>query len=62
MHAESLKHHIKHLEHVHDTLDRKVRALEESYQDNYTIQEIKKKKLYIKDEIERCRHKLTEML
>jgi hypothetical protein len=62
MHADSLKHHISHLENTHDTLDRKIRAMEASYKDNLTIQEMKKKKLHVKDEIDRCRHKLTEML
>ncbi len=62
MHVESLKRHIDHLEHVHANLDRKVQALEQSYEDNITIQGIKKKKLHIKDEIEKCRHKLAEML
>lgn len=62
MHVDSLKNHISHLEHVHDTLDRKVKAMEETYKDNLTVQEMKKKKLYIKDEINRCRHILAEML
>jgi len=43
-------------------MDRKIRAMEASYKDNLSIQEMKKKKLYIKEEIERCRQKLAEML
>lgn len=62
MHVDSLKHHISHLEDTHDNLDRKIRAMEETYKDTLSIQEMKRKKLHLKDEIERCRHKLAEML
>jgi hypothetical protein len=62
MHADSLIHHISHLENSHNEMDRKIRAMEASYTDNLSIQEMKKKKLYIKEEIERCRQKLAEML
>ena len=62
MHADSLKRHIDHLESSHQTLDRKIKAMEESYGGNDTIHEMKKKKLYLKDEIEKCRHQLEKML
>jgi uncharacterized protein YdcH (DUF465 family) len=63
MHAESLKHHIKHLEDAHLALDKKVDTLEKTglYED-LRLEELKKKRLLLKDELARCRHKLTEML
>ena len=62
MHTDSLKRHISHLEESHQNLDRKIKMMESTYGNNDTIHEMKKKKLFLKDEIERCRHKLTEML
>jgi len=63
MHTDSLKHHISHLEHSHDKLERDLILLERQHgNDTIEAHNIKKKKLLLKDEIERCRHKLTEML
>jgi hypothetical protein len=63
MHAESLKHHIKHLEESHAVLDKKVDDLEKNglYED-LQLETIKKKRLILKDELTRCRHTLAEML
>jgi hypothetical protein len=63
MHIDSLKHHISHLEHSHEKLERDLLLLERQHgNDTFEAHNIKKKKLFLKDEIERCRHKLTEML
>lgn len=63
MHADSLKHHITHLEHSHSKLEKELLVLENLHEnDTITAHEIKKKKLYIKDELVRCRQKLSEML
>ena len=63
MHADSLKHHIKHLEDSHAKLEKELTVLEHLHEnDTVTAHEIKKKKLYIKDELARCRLTLAEML
>jgi len=63
MHIESLKHHISHLEDSHRHLDSQLIKLEKQHQnDSVEAHNIKKKKLYIKDEITRCRHQLESML
>jgi hypothetical protein len=63
MHAESLKHHITHLEKSHEKLDKEVDTLEKTglYED-LRLEDLKKKRLHVKDELTRCRHQLTEML
>lgn len=63
MHSDSLKHHIIHMEDSHTKLEKELAILENNHQnDSVEAQEIKKKKLHIKDEILRCRQQLTEML
>lgn len=63
MHAESLKHHISHLEESHRYLDSQLIRLEKQHQnDSIEAHVLKKKKLHIKDEIVRCRHQLESML
>ena len=63
MHIDSLKHHISHLEASHSKLERDLILLEQQHgNDTVKAHELKKKKLFLKDEIERCRQKLTEML
>ncbi len=63
MHADSLKHHISHLEESHHMLEKELLVLEKVHgNDSVKAHDIKKKKLYLKDEITRCRQKLVEML
>jgi hypothetical protein len=63
MHIDSLKHHISHLEESHAKLDKDLILIERQHgNDTAEAHLLKKKKLFLKDEIERCRHKLTEML
>lgn len=63
MYAESLKHHISHLEDSHKKLEKELTVLEQHHEnDTVAAHEIKKKKLAIKDELARCRLKLAEML
>ena len=63
MHTDSLKHHISHLEASHSKLERDLVLLEQQHgNDTVKAHDLKKKKLFFKDEIERCRQKLTEML
>ncbi len=63
MHAESLKHHISHLEESHRHLDRQLLQMERQHQnDTSEAHFLKKKKLHIKDELARCRQQLESML
>lgn len=63
MHADSLKHHIDHLEHSHQKLEKELMILERLHEhDTVIAHDMKKKKLYIKDELARCRQTLSEML
>ncbi len=63
MHVESLKHHISHLTESHSKLEKELLVLEQHHEnDTVKAQNIKKKKLFIKDELARCRLKLSEML
>lgn len=62
MHVNSLKHHITHLEDVHVKLEKELLILEKLHSNDIQVQTVKKKKLYIKDELIRCRNTLNEML
>jgi len=51
------------MEHSHEVLEKNLVLLEKSYQgDSTKAHEIKKKKLFIKDELVRHRQRLKEML
>lgn len=59
MHQDSLKRHITHLEDLHSKLEKDLAELELHHEnDTVKAQEIKKKKLHVKDEIEKCKHNL----
>jgi len=61
--GNSLKHHIGQLEEAHRSLDRKLIQMEKQHQyDTVEAQQLRKKKLKIKDELNRCRLSLKEML
>ena len=63
MHSDSLKSHIGHLEEAHRFLDRKLITMEKQHQyDSIEARQLRKKKLMIKDELDRCRQRLKEML
>lgn len=63
MHTKSLKYHISHLEQSHTKLEKELLILEAHHQNDTPVAlTLKKRKLFIKDEIVRCRHTLAEML
>ena len=63
MHADSLKHHITHLEDLHKGLEKRLALLERAHKnDTNEVRDIKKKKLHVKDELARCRQTLETML
>ena len=62
-HPDSLKRHIDHLEDHHQLLEKQLVILEQQHQNDTPVAlGIKKKKLYIKDELTRCRQTLVGML
>jgi hypothetical protein len=62
-HPDSLQRHISHLEESHTKLEKELLILEEHHQNDTPVAiGIKKKKLYIKDELTRCRQTLVSML
>jgi hypothetical protein len=62
-HPDSLKRHIDHLEDHHQSLEKQLVILEQLHQNDTPVAlTIKKRKLFIKDELVRCRHTLEEML
>lgn len=55
---EKLEHHIKHLQQEHDDLDRQIQDDYAKHSDDRLVQILKKKKLNLKDEIERFKQQL----
>ena len=61
--VDSLKHHISCLEERHTNLEKELVLLERLHENDTTAaHDLKKKKLFIKDEITRCGISLTELL
>ena len=47
-----IQHHIKHLQELHDDLDKQIKDEYAKYGEDRLVSELKKKKLKLKDEIE----------
>ena len=65
MDAEKMQNHIKHLEEKHRIINIDIDAAEGiGYfnDESMNLTEMKKERLRLKDEIERCRHQLEGML
>lgn len=65
MDADKMKRHIQHLETKHHRLDDEIDTVERTgyfNDDGMNITEMKKERLHLRDEIERCRHQLEGML
>jgi len=57
----STEAHIKELERKHDVLEKELTdAMAHSSSDDLEIADLKRRKLHLKDEIERLRHDLAE--
>jgi hypothetical protein len=59
--AEKLKHHISHLQEQHDLLDKQIQDLYAHHADDFKVEELKKKKLHLRDEIENCKKQLLDL-
>lgn len=58
MNREKLSEHVKHLQKVHDELDKQIEEDIKNYQEDRLVTVLKKKKLALKDEIARYDSKL----
>lgn len=58
MDSKKIQHHIKHLQDLHDDLDKQIQEEEKHYGNDALIAFLKKKKLKLKDEIEGFKTKL----
>lgn len=55
---EKLEHHIKHLQEKHDKLDKEIKDMFIDGTSDLIMEESKKKKLRLKDQIEECKRKI----
>lgn len=63
MDAEKIKHHIKHLETQHQTIDKKIDIMEKTgLFEDMNLQYLKKKRLQLREELEQSRQILAGML
>lgn len=53
-----IQHHIKHLQELHDDLDKEIQAQYNHYGEDRLVNELKKKKLKLKDEIESFKNQI----
>lgn len=61
MDAEKLRHHVKHLQEVHDGLDQQIQRDFEKYKDDALVTSLKKKKLHLRDEIESFKRQINDL-
>jgi hypothetical protein len=61
MNELSIKHHIKHLEDMHKDLDKQVQEDYKHFGNDNLVSVLKKKKLQIKDDIERLKRQLETL-
>jgi len=58
---EKLIHHVEHLKEKHDNLDKQIKELYEHHTDDFKVEDLKKKKLAIKDEIEQTNKRINSI-
>ena len=58
MNKIKLQHHIAHLKQLHDSVDKQIQKIYREYGNDVAVQQLKKKKLKLKDEIESCKKEL----
>ena len=58
---EKLEHHISHLQEKHDKLDKDITELYNQHGNDMKIETLKKVKLHVKDEIEKCRRQIEDL-
>lgn len=58
---EKLQHHISHLEEQHRALDKEITEADCNYDESVECHDLKKKRLRLKDEIQRFKKKLETL-
>jgi hypothetical protein len=58
---EKLINHVEHLKEKHDELDKQIQELYEHHTADLKVEELKKKKLKLKDEIEQTNRKINDI-
>lgn len=58
---EKLEHHIKHLQEKHDKLDKEIKDMYIDNTSDLIMEQAKKKKLKLKDQIEECKRKIEAL-
>lgn len=58
---EKMQHHISHLKEQHDVLDKQIQDLYNHHANDFKVEDLKKKKLKLRDEIEANTQKLKSL-
>jgi hypothetical protein len=58
---EKLENHIKHLQEKHDLLDAKITESYKNYKSDTEVEDLKKSKLHLRDEIEKLKHQILTL-
>lgn len=58
---EKLINHVEHLKEKHDSLDHQIKELYEHRADDLKVEELKKQKLKLRDEIEQTNRKIDRL-
>jgi uncharacterized protein YdcH (DUF465 family) len=61
MTKEKMQHHIIHLQEQHRELDKEITEMDCHWDESPECHDLKKKRLKLKDEIERCKKKLLTL-
>ncbi len=58
---EKLINHVEHLKEKHDELDKQIQELYNHHTDDFKVEDLKKKKLKLRDEIEQTNRKINDI-
>lgn len=58
---EKLEHHISHLQEQHRALDKEITEADCHYDESRECHDLKKQRLRLRDEIERCKRQLLTL-
>lgn len=61
MTREKLIHHVEHLKEKHDDLDKKISDMYKHHADDFKVEDLKKQKLKLRDEIEQTNRKINDI-
>ncbi len=61
MTREKLINHVEHLKEKHDELDKQIQLLYEHHTNDFKVEDLKKKKLKLRDEIEQTNRKINDI-